>query len=63
MTEPTASLVANAFRAKSLRRWEPDVIAPVCHRLLDAVADDGQADLVRALSPTSLPVTFRPARR
>jgi cytochrome P450 len=44
------SLVANAFREKSLRRWEPDVIAPVCHRLLDAVADDGQADLVRALT-------------
>lgn len=44
------SLVANAFKEKSLRRWEPDVIAPVCHALLDAVEDAGRADLVRALT-------------
>jgi cytochrome P450 len=44
------SLVANAFKEKSLRRWEPEVIAPVCHRLLDAIADDGSADLVQALT-------------
>jgi cytochrome P450 len=44
------SLVANAFKEKSLRRWEPEVIAPVCHRLLDEIADDGSADLVLALT-------------
>ncbi len=44
------SLVAHAFREKSLRRWEPEVIAPVCHQLLDAVADDGYADLVQSLT-------------
>lgn len=44
------SLVANAFKEKSLRRWEPEVIAPVCHQLLDAVADAGHADLVQSLT-------------
>ncbi len=44
------NLVAHAFREKSLRRWEPEVIAPVCHQLLDEVADDGTADLVQALT-------------
>jgi len=44
------SLVAHAFREKSLRRWEPEVIAPVCRQLLDAVADDGYADLVQSLT-------------
>jgi cytochrome P450 len=44
------SLVANAFKEKSLRRWEPEVIAPVCHQLLDEIADDGSADLVLALT-------------
>ncbi len=44
------SLVANAFKERSLRRWEPEVIAPVCHQLLDDVADVGSADLVQALT-------------
>ncbi len=44
------NLVANAFREKSLRRWEPEVIAPVCHQLLDEVAGDGCADLVQSLT-------------
>ncbi len=44
------SLVADAFKEKSLRRWESETIAPVCHELLDAVAADGQADLVRSLT-------------
>ena len=44
------SLVAKAFKERSLRRWEPEVIAPVCHQLLDAVADDGHADLVQSLT-------------
>ncbi len=44
------SLVANAFKERSLRRWEPEVISPVCHQLLDEVADEGSADLVQALT-------------
>jgi cytochrome P450 len=44
------NLVAHAFREKSLRRWEPEVIAPVCRQLLGEVAEDGYADLVQALT-------------
>jgi cytochrome P450 len=44
------SLVADAFKEKSLRRWQSETIAPVCNELLDAVADDGHADLVRSLT-------------
>jgi cytochrome P450 len=44
------SLVADAFKEKSLRRWQSETIAPVCNQLLDAVADDGHADLVRSLT-------------
>jgi cytochrome P450 len=44
------NLVAHAFKERSLQRWEPEFIAPVCHELLDAVVDDGQADLIQALT-------------
>ncbi len=44
------NLVAHAFKERSLQRWEPEFIAPVCHRLIDAIADSGRADLVRALT-------------
>ena len=44
------NLVANAFKEKSLRRWEPEVIAPVCHELLDEVTERGHADLVQSLT-------------
>ncbi len=44
------NLVANAFKERSLQRWEPEFIAPVCHQLIDAIAEEGQADLVRALT-------------
>jgi cytochrome P450 len=44
------NLVAHAFKEKSLRRWEDGVIAPVCHELIDAVAEQGHADLVRSLT-------------
>jgi cytochrome P450 len=44
------SLVANAFKERSLQRWEPEFIAPVCHQLIDEVIEAGQADLVRALT-------------
>jgi cytochrome P450 len=55
------SLVADAFKEKSLRRWQTETIAPVCNELLDAVADDGHADLVRSLTfefPTQVIATL-----
>jgi len=44
------SLVAKAFRASALERWEPSVIGPVCDQLVDEIKHDGQADLVKALT-------------
>ena len=44
------SLVAKAFRATALERWEPSVIGPVCDQLIDEIKNDGQADLVKALT-------------
>ena len=43
-------LVAKAFRATALERWEPSVIGPVCDRLVDEIKNDGQADLVKAVT-------------
>src|ERR1700751_1275021 len=44
------NLVANAFREKSLARWEPEFIAPIIDELIDRFVADGQADLVRQLT-------------
>jgi cytochrome P450 len=44
------SLVAKAFRQTALNRWEPEVIGPVCDELVDAIKDDGGADLVQSLT-------------
>lgn len=44
------SLVAKAFRATALERWEPTVIGPVCNQLVDEIKSDGHADLVKALT-------------
>jgi cytochrome P450 len=44
------SLVAKAFRATALERWEPSTIGPVCDRLVDEIKADGHADLVKALT-------------
>jgi cytochrome P450 len=44
------SLVAKAFRATALQRWEPSVIAPVCNALIDEIKYQGHADLVNALT-------------
>lgn len=44
------SLVAKAFRATALERWEPSVIGPVCDQLIDEIKNDGHADLVTALT-------------
>jgi cytochrome P450 len=55
------NLVAKAFRATALERWEPAVIGPVCDRLVDEIKDDGAADLVKALTfefPTRVAATL-----
>jgi cytochrome P450 len=44
------SLVAKAFRATALERWEPSVIGPVCDQLIDEIKNVGKADLVKALT-------------
>jgi cytochrome P450 len=44
------NLVSKAFRAKSLARWEPEFIVPICAELIDDVTADGSADLVEALT-------------
>ncbi|MGV0645922.1 cytochrome P450 [Mycolicibacterium sp. XJ879] len=44
------SLVAKAFRQSALEYWEPALIDPICHRLVDEIRDNGEADLVRALT-------------
>jgi cytochrome P450 len=44
------SLVAKAFRATVLERWEPSTIGPVCDQLVDEIKADGHADLVKALT-------------
>jgi len=44
------SLIAKAFRQNALAQWEPEVIDPICDRLVDEFKDDGQADLVKAVT-------------
>lgn len=44
------SLVAKAFRASALERWEPGVIDPICDELVDEIKNDGGADLVKAVT-------------
>jgi len=44
------NLVANAFREKSLARWEQELIAPICNELIDRFVKRGSAELVRELT-------------
>ena len=44
------NLVAHAFHERSLDRWKPEVIAPVCHELIDRFAGRGRAELVGELT-------------
>ncbi len=44
------NLVAKAFRATALHRWEPSVIGPVCDQLVDEIKEHGEADLVEAVT-------------
>ena len=41
------NLVSAAFKTKSLARWEPEIVRPVCNALIDEFAQSGQTDLVR----------------
>lgn len=40
------NLVSSAFKRRSLVRWEPEVVRPVCTALIDEFIADGTADLV-----------------
>lgn len=40
------NLVAGAFRASQLERWENTLVRPMIGRLLDAIAPNGRSDLV-----------------
>jgi cytochrome P450 len=44
------NLVAHAFRASALERWDAALIRPTMNRLLDDLAPRGRADLVRDLT-------------
>ena len=44
------SLVAKAFRQSALAQWEPEVIDPICDQLVDGFKNDGEADLVKAVT-------------
>jgi len=44
------NLVAGAFRERSLARWEPEFVAPICHEMIDRFAGLGRAELVRRLT-------------
>ncbi len=41
------NLVATAFKPQSLRRWEPEIVRPICDALIDEFAVRGSADLIR----------------
>lgn len=41
------NLVTTAFKAKSLKRWEPEIVRPICEQLIDEFIDAGRADLVK----------------
>lgn len=41
------NLVAAAFKSQSLQTWEPQIVRPICHQLIDEFAERGSADLVR----------------
>ncbi len=43
-------LVAHAFRASSLERWDGELIRPTIDRLLDAITPLGRADLVASVT-------------
>ena len=44
------NLVAKAFRASLLARWDESLVRPIIHHLLDAIAPLGRADLVASVT-------------
>ena len=44
------SLVSKAFKQSALTAWEPEVIGPICDQLVDEFKDDGEVDLVKAVT-------------
>jgi len=44
------NLVAKAFRASQLERWDETLVGPTIDRLLDAIAPAGRADLVASVT-------------
>ena len=44
------NLVAHAFRASALERWDEALVRPTINRLLDAIAPLGRADLVESVT-------------
>jgi cytochrome P450 len=44
------NLVAHAFRASALERWDTELIRPTISRLIDAIAPAGRADLARTIT-------------
>ena len=44
------SLVTKAFRQTALAKWEPEVIDPICDQLVDEIKNDGEADLIKAIT-------------
>lgn len=41
------NLVSAAFKSRSLQRWEPEIVRPICEALVDEFIEAGNADLVR----------------
>jgi cytochrome P450 len=44
------SLVSKAFKQSALASWEPQVIDPICDQLVDEFKNDGEVDLVKAVT-------------
>lgn len=44
------SLVSKAFKQSALLQWEPEVIDPICDQLVDEFKNDGEVDLVKAVT-------------
>ena len=42
--------MSKAFRQSALNQWEPEVIDPICDQLVDEFKNDGEVDLVKAVT-------------
>jgi cytochrome P450 len=43
-------LLQQAFTRKAMERWEPELVGPIVHSMIDEFIDDGRVDLVRHLT-------------